>query len=137
MNLTTPRPDDDIAVLRNRQLEATKRRVHAELRALGLSKATVEYRADHSDSGEVHVRASNGERPNGTATVLEEPIDAVFYDIATLVERFALDVVAHHHSGFESDGGGYGYVILHADKGLVRVEHTSIESNEISKETEL
>lgn len=137
MNLTTPRAEDNIAVLRTRQLEATKRRVVAELRALGLSKATVEYRADASDSGEVRVRAANGEHSDGTATVLEEPIDAAFYDIATLVERFALDVVAHHHSGFESDGGGYGYVIIHADKGLVRVEHTNIETNEISKETEL
>lgn len=137
MNLTTPRAEDDITVLRTRQLEATKRRVIAELRTLGLSKATVQYRADTSDSGEVRVSSTNGEHPNGTATVLEEPIDAAFYDIATLVERFALDVVAHHHSGFESDGGGYGFVIIHADKGLVRIEHTSIETNEISKQTEL
>lgn len=132
MNLTTPRNPDDINVLRVRQLEATKRRVLAELRALGLSKATVQYRADVADPGEVQVKGSNG-----TATVLEHPIEAAFYDIAILVERFALDVVAHHHGGFESDGGGYGYVILHADKGLVRIEHTSIETNEVSKETEL
>ena len=137
MTLTTPRNPDDINVLRVRQLEATKRRVLAELRALGLSKATVQYRADVADSGEVQVKGSNGEHANGTATVLEHPIEAAFYDIATLVERFALDVVAHHHGGFESDGGGYGYVILHADKGLVRIEHTSIETNEVSKETEL
>ena len=137
MNLTTPRAEDDINVLRSRQLEATKRRVLAELRALGISKVTVEYRADVSDSGEVRVRATNGEHSNGTAIVLEEPIDAAFYDIATLVERFALDVVAHHHSGFESDGGGYGYVIILAGKGLVRIEHTSIETNEVSKQTEL
>lgn len=137
MNLATPRNTDDIAVLRTRQLEATKRRVLAELRALGLSKATVQYRADTSDSGEVRVRATDGEHANGTAAVLVHPIDAAFYDIATLVERFALDVVAHHHSGFENDGGGYGYVILHADKGVVRIEHTSIETNEISKKTEL
>ncbi len=132
MNHTTPRAADDIAVLRNRQLEATKRRVLAELRAIGLAKATVQYRAEPDGSGDVQIKSSNGEHTNGTATVLEHPIDAAFYDIATLVERFALDVVAHRHGGFESDGGGYGYVIFHVTDGIVNIEHTSIETSEIS-----
>ena len=136
MNLTTPHAVDSIAVLRTRQLEATKRRVLAELRDVKLARATVQYRADPTDSGEIRVVASNGEHANGTATVLEHPIDAAFYDICTLVERFALDLVAHHHGGFE-DTGGYGHVILHADKGAVRIEHTSIETTEVSSETDL
>lgn len=137
MNHTTPHAADDINVLRARQLEATKRRVLAELRALNLIKASVQYRADVADSGEVIVTALVGEHVDGTAAVLEHPIDRAFYDIATLVERFALDVVAHHHRGFESDGGGYGYVVLLADKGVVRIEHTTVETNEVASETEL
>ncbi len=135
MNHTTPRDSKDIAVLRTRQLEATKRRVLAELRALGLARATVQYRAEPDASGDVQIKASNGEHPDGTAAVLEHPIDATFYDIATLVERFALDLVAHQHGGFESDGGGYGYVSIHVPESTIRVEHTSIETNEVSSES--
>lgn len=136
MNPTPPRAERDITVLRTRQLQATKLRIIAEFRALGISSATVEYRADPSDPGDVRIRATHAEDDNGNALVLEHPIEAAFYDIATLVERFALDVVAHHHSGIECDGGGYGFVTIQARRATVRIENTSIETNEVSEETE-
>ena len=130
MNLTTPLAQDDIAVLRTRQLEATKRRVIAELRTCAIARATVQYSADVHGSGDVIIKATTAEGADDTVLTMQHGIDGAFYDLATLIERFALDLVAHHHSGFEEDGG-FGYVILTTATGSARVEHTSIEPNEV------
>ena len=133
MNHTTPRASDDITVLRTRQLEATKRRVIAELRARDIVRATLHYRSEPFASGDVETKGIDAEKRDGTATVLEPHLENAFYDIATLVERFSLDLVAHFHSGFEIDGGN-GYVLIEVQKGAVRIEHTDIQMNQVGSE---
>lgn len=133
MNLTTPRASDDIAVLRTRQLEATKRRVIAELRTRGIGRTTLNYCSEPFASGDVENKGIDAETDNGSPMVLEQQIENAFYDIATLVERFSLDLVAHFHSGFEIDGGN-GYVLIDVQKGAVRIEHTDIEMNQVGSE---
>lgn len=134
MNHTTPLAQDDIAVLRTRQLEATKRRIYAELKLRAIATTTVQYSADVHGSGEVIIKAVTAEDASGEPIILEQGIESAFYDLSTLIERFALDLVAHHHSGFEEDGG-FGYVILTAAAGTARLEHTSIEPNEVASDT--
>lgn len=133
MNHTTPLAPDDIAVLRARQLQATKHRVLAELRACDVTKTTLQYRADPFGSGDVDVKGIDSEDNSGIPLVLEHNIENAFYDLNTLVERFVLDLLAHFHSGFEIDGGK-GFVTIDTERGAVRIEHTDIETNEVSSE---
>lgn len=133
MNHTTPRSSDDIAMLRTRQLEATKRRIVAELKERGIARATAQYSADVHEPGDVLIKAITAE---GKPQSMQQGIDGAFYDLETLIGRFAVDLLGHHHAGFE-ENGGYGYVILNAATGAARVEHTSIETNEVTSDTTL
>ena len=134
MNHTTPHSPNDIAVLRTRQLEATKRRVVAELKDRGIARATAQYSSDVHRPCDVVIKAVTGEGADNKPLTMQHGIEGTFYDLESLVARFALDLVAHHHAGFEEDGG-YGYVILNTATGTARVEHTSIEPNEVTSDT--
>lgn len=134
MNLATPDAPDSIPVLRARQLLATKHRVLAELRAHRIARTTLQYRAETFGSGDVDVKGIYAESSDDSPANLIYPIEAAHYDIETLVERFSLDVLAHLHPGFPGDTGGNGYVTIHVDTGTVRVEHTDIQTNEVSTE---
>lgn len=135
MNHTTPHAPDSIAVLRARQLEATKRRVLAELRSYGIASFTVQYRAKPFPCGNVTIKGIDAESVDGSGVNLIYPVKATFYDISTLVTRFALDVLAHLHPGFPGEAGGHGYVTIHVDTATVRIEHTDIQTNEVSSDT--
>lgn len=134
MNHTTPRASDDIAVLRTRQLEATKRRIIAELKKRAIAFTSVQYSADVNGAGDVVIKTVTAEDATRNPLILEQGIKGAFYDLSTLVERFALDLVGHYHAGFEQDGG-YGYVVITSATASARIEHTSLEPNEVSSET--
>ncbi len=137
MNFTTPNAPDDISVLRARQLEATKRRVIAEFQSHGIVRAMLQYRAEPFGDGEVNVNGMDAELHDGSTVILEHPIEAAFYDIATLFKRLALDAVAHKHPRFAGEAGGFGHVILHADKGAVHIRHTDYKTREMSTAADL
>lgn len=139
MNFTTPHAPDDIAVLRGRQVEATKRRLIAELLAHKIARATLQYRAEpFSDrEREVNINAIDAELADGTTIILGHPLDATLHDNATLLERFALDAVAHKHPHFPQEAGGYGTVVVHADKGTVHIVHTDYTFKEARSECDL